>query len=68
VTPQRANEIIEAARTRATVGPWSDQLQHVMTIDERRDLLAMWRRMPGNTCFVDVLTRVANQPQKKAKQ
>jgi hypothetical protein len=60
MTPERANEIIAEARSRAKHGPWSDQLQHVMTLDERRELLARWRKMPGSTCFVDVLQHVAN--------
>jgi len=59
VTPERATEIIQQARERAGHGPWSDQLQHVMTLDERRELLAVWKTMPGHTAFVDVLNRVA---------
>jgi len=30
-----------------------------MTLDERRELLAVWKTMPGHTAFVDVLNRVA---------
>ena len=60
MTPTRAREIYDAARAQATCGPWSDQLDNVMTPDERREIVAVWETMPGNSCFVDALFRVMN--------
>lgn len=59
--PQRATEIIEKAKAAATIGPWSDQIQRFMTPDERRDLVNVWKTMPGHTCFVDVLEKIAKE-------
>lgn len=60
MTRERANEIIAQAQTRAKYGPWSDQLDKVMSADERRAVLEMWETMPGYTCFVHALYRIAN--------
>ena len=57
--PERATEIIAKAKEAATIGPWSDQIQRFMTPDERRALVAVWKTMPGSTCFVDVLETIA---------
>ena len=61
MTPERAQTIIKLAQARATGSPWSDQLQHVMTLAERRELLAVWKRMPGTSCFVDILMHAAKE-------
>lgn len=60
MTAERAREIFDHARQRATVGPWSDQLDKVMTPDERHEIKQLWATMPGHTCFVDALFRVMN--------
>lgn len=59
MTPERATEIIATAKESAVGVPWADRLQHIMSIDERRELLAIWKTMPGSTSFIDVLHRVA---------
>lgn len=56
--PDRVREIIETARASATYGPWSDQLDLVMTAEERKSVKDLWNTMPGNTCFVDALLRM----------
>jgi hypothetical protein len=56
---ERATEIINQARARATVGPWSDQLRRIITREEFREVLAVWRQMPGTTCIVDALHKIA---------
>lgn len=58
---ERASEIIAKAKEAATIGPWSDQIQRFMTPDERRDLVKVWKTMPGTTCFVDVLEKIAKE-------
>lgn len=60
MTAERAAEIIEQAKRKAIYGPWSDQLDKVMTPDERADILRKWETMPGHTCFVDALLRIKN--------
>lgn len=59
--PERASEIIAKAKESATIGPWSDQINRFMTPAERRDLVTVWKTMPGNTCFVDVLQKIAKE-------
>lgn len=57
----RANEIFNQARNQTKHGPWSDQLDKVMSPGERAYIMAIWDTMPGNTCFVDAFLRVKNQ-------
>jgi hypothetical protein len=57
--PERAQEIIQAAHDTAVHGPWSDQLDKVMTKEERSEVNAVWDTMPGDTCFVDAIYRIA---------
>ena len=56
---KRAQEIIQAAYDCSTHGPWSDNLDKVMTNEERDQVNEVWQTMPGNTCFVDALYRIA---------
>ena len=60
MTRERANEIVRQAQALARYGPWSDQLDKVMTPDERAAVLAMWETMPGYTTFVHALQRICN--------
>ena len=57
----RAREILRQARERATCGPWSDQIDKVTTPGERAAVNAVWDEMPGHTCFVDALYRIAGR-------
>ena len=59
MTPERAQKIIDDARALSKCGPWSDRLDEVMTTDERQEIKAVWDTMPGYTCFVDALYRIA---------
>ena len=59
MTKERANQIIEQARNKAVFGPWCDQLDKVMLPGERAEIMAVWDTMPGHTCFVDALYRIA---------
>lgn len=61
MTPERAAEIIRDAKAMADYGPWSDQLSNVMTTDERAEIIAVWKKMPGHTCFVDALHRIERE-------
>ena len=66
MTPERAKEVYAQCRKQAGCGPWSDQLDNVLTSDEDFDLRKLWRTMPGHTCFVDALFRVMhNHPTAK---
>lgn len=60
MTPSRAKEIIESAQEKSTCGPWSDQLDKVMSAVERADVIEVWNTLPGDSCFVDALYRIAN--------
>jgi hypothetical protein len=57
---ERAQQIVKQARAHAGCGPWSDQLDKIMTSAERDEVIAHWQTMPGHTCFVDALNRFAN--------
>jgi len=59
MTPKRAQEIIQAAYDRCTCGPWCDQLDKVMTDQERKEVNQVWDTMPGDTNFVDAIYRIA---------
>lgn len=55
----RAQEIFRRAQERASCGPWADQIDKVISDAERAAVNAVWEDMPGHTCFVDALNRVA---------
>jgi hypothetical protein len=57
--PTRAREILEQARERATIGPWADHLDKVMTPAERAMVNAVLDDMPGEASFVHALWRIA---------
>lgn len=59
MTQERANEIIAQAKAKAVHGPWCDQLDKVMLPGERAEIVKVWKTMPGHTCFVDALYRIA---------
>ena len=59
MTSNRAKQIIEDARAKAVHGPWCDQLDHVMHPGERDEVNRVWETMPGYTCFVNALFRIA---------
>jgi hypothetical protein len=60
MTPERAQQIIQAAYDTCTCGPWSDQLDKVMSREERAEVNEVWETMPGDTCFVDAIYRIAH--------
>lgn len=57
LTKVRAKEIMEQAREKAIHGPWVDQLDKVMTKEEREEVILHWEAMPGNTSFYDAFMR-----------
>ena len=59
MTKERASEIIAAARAAAVYGPWCDQLDKVMTKDERREVNAVWDTLPGWYSFTWTLEKIA---------
>jgi hypothetical protein len=59
ISKERAKEIIEAAQARAHCTPWSDQLVRVMTQGEYHHVRNVWDTLPGHTCFVDALCKLA---------
>lgn len=63
MTPQRAREIIQAAYDACTCGPWCDWLDRVMQPGEKEEVKQVWETMPGDTCFVDAIYRIAREDQ-----
>jgi hypothetical protein len=59
--PKRAAEIIADAMAITAIGPWVDNLDTVMTPNERQEVLDKWRTMPGHTCFFDALCRIRDE-------
>ena len=59
MTPERAQAAIAQARERAVYGPWSDQLDAVLSKVERAEVCRVWDTMPGYTTFVDALEAIA---------
>lgn len=60
MTPERAKEIIRQAKALANVGPWSNQIDKVISKEERLEVNKVWETMPGHTCFVDALYQIIN--------
>jgi hypothetical protein len=59
MTPIRAQGIITAAKFCSTYGPWSDQLDNVMALDEHAAVRQVWNTLPDNTSFVDARNSIA---------
>lgn len=57
LTAERAQEILDTARASKGMGPWVDRIQ--MTPAEKGKVIAFWNTLPGNTTFMDALTRLA---------
>jgi len=57
LSQKRAVEIFEQAKQQAGHGPWSDQLDKIMTRGERLEINALWNTMNGSSCFVDAFLR-----------
>ena len=51
---------LERHREKGLVGPWSDQLEKVMTLDQRIHVQRFWDQLDGNTSFLDALVCLAN--------
>ena len=58
--PERANEIMAQCKAKATHGPWSDQLDKTLKVEEKAYVLSVWDTMPGNTSFLDAFFRILN--------
>lgn len=54
MTPERAKEIM--AGTNEWTGP---SVSERLRPGEREEVLAFWNKMPGSTCFIDALNRIA---------
>lgn len=55
LTQVRAKEIVAQARDKAVHGPWCDQLDKVMSAEERDQVLFHWDTLDGSTNFVNAL-------------
>ena len=51
----RITEIVEQAQAQAGCGPWVDQIEKVITPEERRIVLAKWKTMDGTASFYTAL-------------
>ncbi len=60
LTKERATEIVRLAREKATCGPWCDQLDKVMTPEERDEIIAHWDTKDGSSNFVNALYDFVN--------
>jgi len=60
VSPARAKGIMREAQAKASVGPWSDQIDRVISQGEHRYIKDVWMTMPGNKSFVNALTGIAS--------
>ena len=66
VTPQpfgseRAEEIERQARQKATHGSWCDQIDKVITPEEKAFVMAVWDAIPsGSSTFMDAFYAIKN--------
>lgn len=73
--PERAKEVIQQAQAQAKkslgvmgIMAWSDQLDKVMTPEERQFVLDYWKKMPsGSSSFVDALYSIARNREAEAR-
>jgi hypothetical protein len=57
----RMCQIVNESKSRSKYGPWSDQLNKVMTKSEYDEVLKLWSTMPGSTCFMDAFNRLMKE-------
>lgn len=55
ISPERAREIWDAAHGEMF---WYENIDKHMTAPERAYVMAVWRKMPGHTCWVDAFLRI----------
>jgi hypothetical protein len=55
ITKERARNIIDQAKALSMYGPWVDQLDKVILPNERKEIIAHWESMSGESSFVDAL-------------
>lgn len=68
LTPGRAKEIIAQAKKKAVHGPWTDQLDKVMTTAERKRINDIWDTMGGSADSYGALMRVSRTPREVVEQ
>lgn len=61
VDAQRAREIIQQAKAMTQYGPWSDNIDRVLSQGERRFISQFWDTLPSNTSFTDALEELAKE-------
>lgn len=59
LTPERAQNIIRAAKMRPGIGPWVDHLDASMTEAEKLEVKRVWATLPGEYSFLDALQYIA---------
>jgi hypothetical protein len=60
ITQARAEEIRTKCQELAKHGPWSDQLDKVITPEEDKEIRDLWATMPGNTAYIHAFYRFIN--------
>lgn len=60
VSTERANSIMDTARSFAKHGQWSDQLVRSMSQGEYHFILDVWETLPGTASFVTALYTLAH--------
>ncbi len=68
ITKERAEEIKtkcqellhDNPKTRKSGASWIDQLEHVLSAEEDKEIKALLEKMPGNTAYVHAFYRFLN--------
>ena len=60
LSQERSQEIVKQAQEKAIHGPWVDQLDKVMSKEERQEVIKYWDTLPGWTSFYDALMHFVN--------
>lgn len=55
LTAHRIDEIERLCQTSKGHGPWSDQLDNIMTEDEQDEVRTHWYLLDGESCFVSAM-------------
>lgn len=60
MTRERALEIKQQCQLLAEGSPWSDQMDHILTPQEKQEIITYWKNLPGGSSFLDAFFDICN--------
>ena len=53
LTPARCEEIVRQSQELVEYGPWSDQIDKILTSEEKAEINLHWSSLPSDASFID---------------